>query len=416
MVLDAESGYYGDLGKVSRTNGSTLFCDGTNDLGRPTIDPANGQIYAITNAGGYNTLYSATAAGSLTSAGSCEGYTDLNPADGMLYRGGGGCGLTLYQMNKSSLGATNWSLDLSSYITSFDALAVQPWSGGYIYVASVSSSKIVVVDPITRTVVRTFPTAVTPNNIAVNPSGGNLYLTNGAGNFVYAYSSIGTLVWTSPNLGGTAYGVAAPRGIVGTPPVCTTPPSGMVSWWPGDGNAHDIKGGNDGTLQNFATFATAVVDRGFSLNGSTQYVSIGNPATLKLNSLTIDAWVKPTSNSGGLEAILTKWNQNVGTSSAGDSYGLFLINNGGTLQLFGIVHQTSGLERQLQAGTVPLNVFSHVAMTYNAGTGAQVIYVNGVSVASQTVPALGSRAIRRRCPYRARKRQYRSAIFPRPDR
>jgi YVTN family beta-propeller protein len=227
-VVLAKSGYYGDLGKVSRTNGSTLFCDPTNDLGRPTIDPVNGQIYAITNAGPglhYNTLYSAAAAGSLTSTGSCEGYTDLNPADGMLYRGGGGCGLTLYQMNKTSLGGTNWSMSLSGSIASFEALAVQPWSGGYVYVASVSSSKIVVVDPATQSVVRTFTTAITPNNIAVNPSGGNLYITNGASNFVYGYSPTGSLVWISPDLGGPAFSIAAPKEIVGTP----TAANGVIS-------------------------------------------------------------------------------------------------------------------------------------------------------------------------------------------
>ena len=48
----------------------------------------------------------------------------------------------LYQMNKSSLSATNWSLDLSGYITNFDARAFQPWSGGYIYVASVSYGSV----------------------------------------------------------------------------------------------------------------------------------------------------------------------------------------------------------------------------------------------------------------------------------
>src|SRR5262249_36974468 len=37
-------------------------------------------------------------------------------------------------------------------------------------------------------------------------------------------------------------------------PACVTPPSGMVAWWPGDGNANDIQGSNNGTLQNGATF------------------------------------------------------------------------------------------------------------------------------------------------------------------
>src|SRR4029077_3853702 len=34
---------------------------------------------------------------------------------------------------------------------------------------------------------------------------------------------------------------------------CVTPPSNMVAWWPGDDNAKDIQGGNDGTV-NGATF------------------------------------------------------------------------------------------------------------------------------------------------------------------
>jgi hypothetical protein len=40
---------------------------------------------------------------------------------------------------------------------------------------------------------------------------------------------------------------------------CVQPPSGLVSWWPGDGNAEDIVDGNDGVLQNGATFADGKV-------------------------------------------------------------------------------------------------------------------------------------------------------------
>ena len=215
-VVLAKTGFYGDIGKVSRVKGSTIFCNGTNDLGRPTIDPANGQIYAITRVGtSYNTIYSATATGTLTSAASCQGPTDLNPADGNLYRG---CGTTLYQINKSSLGSTVWSLNLSALITAIDSVAVQPWSGGYIYVGGVGSAKIVVVNPATQSVVTSFTPAVGPASMAVNPNGGNVYVAN-ATNFVYAYGPTGTLVWTSPDLGGPVYNLAAAQGIVGTAPV-----------------------------------------------------------------------------------------------------------------------------------------------------------------------------------------------------
>jgi hypothetical protein len=36
---------------------------------------------------------------------------------------------------------------------------------------------------------------------------------------------------------------------------CGPPPTGLLSWWPGDGNANDIAGPNDGTPLNGATFA-----------------------------------------------------------------------------------------------------------------------------------------------------------------
>ena len=31
-------------------------------------------------------------------------------------------------------------------------------------------------------------------------------------------------------------------------PPCTPAPSGLVGWWPGEGNANDIVGTNNGTL------------------------------------------------------------------------------------------------------------------------------------------------------------------------
>jgi DNA-binding beta-propeller fold protein YncE len=76
---------------------------------------------------------------------------------------------------------------------------------------------MVVIDPATRTVVRTFTTAIPPRFIAVNPSGGNVYVANSSSNVVYAYSPTGLLVWTSPDLGAPVTQIAAPRNVVGTP-------------------------------------------------------------------------------------------------------------------------------------------------------------------------------------------------------
>ncbi len=54
--------------------------------------------------------------------------------------------------------------------------------------------------------------------------------------------------------------------------VCLDPPSGMVSWWPGDKNASDIIGPNDGRLKNGTKFAPGMVNEAFSFDGVDDYV------------------------------------------------------------------------------------------------------------------------------------------------
>src|SRR5260370_18137079 len=49
---------------------------------------------------------------------------------------------------------------------------------------------------------------------------------------------------------------------------CVPAPPNMVSWWPGDGNANDIQGTNNGVVEGGATFAPAEVLQGFSMNGT----------------------------------------------------------------------------------------------------------------------------------------------------
>jgi hypothetical protein len=84
-----------------------------------------------------------------------------------------------------------------------------------------------------------------------------------------------------------------------TAQTCVTPPDGLVAWWPGNGDAKDVAGGQDGTLQNGATFATGMVGQAFSLAGNQQAVLIGNPTNLQLQSFTIDAWIKRSAASVG---------------------------------------------------------------------------------------------------------------------
>jgi hypothetical protein len=72
--------------------------------------------------------------------------------------------------------------------------------------------------------------------------------------------------------------------------------NGLVSSWPADGNANDVVGANNGTLQGGAGYLPSITGQAFSLNGSTGYVSVGNPPSLRLSGMdfTVAAWVNFT--------------------------------------------------------------------------------------------------------------------------
>ena len=69
-------------------------------------------------------------------------------------------------------------------------------------------------------------------------------------------------------------------------PAPIQPLSGLVSWWPGDGTAEDIVGGNHGTLLNGATFAPGVVGQAISFDGLDDYVEIGDISDFEITSAT----------------------------------------------------------------------------------------------------------------------------------
>jgi len=87
--------------------------------------------------------------------------------------------------------------------------------------------------------------------------------------------------------------------LAGVPPVCVPPPSGLVSWWPGDGNANDIANGRNGTVVGGAGFVPGQVAQAFSFTGSGWVDVADNPVwTLGTNDFAIDLWVKFNGLSG----------------------------------------------------------------------------------------------------------------------
>jgi autotransporter-associated beta strand protein/YVTN family beta-propeller protein len=395
-VVFTEGSCGGAMAKANRTTGAQIWSFNTNDIGRPSIDPANGQIYASTYLGPFNTLYSVTTGGSASSASLCQGVTDLNPADGMLYLGGnmgtGGCGLQLKQLNKSALGTPNWTMSLAGVVTSFDTMAVQPWSGGYIYVGSVSSSKIVVIDPATQSVVRTFTPLVAPVYLAANPNG-TLYIANGANNFTYAYSPTGTLLWTSSNLGGVVNGLATPRNLVGTAPAVVRYRSVTSGNW---NAASTWESSTDGGSSWFAAADVPAAD------SDPIEIQTGHTVTVTADTyadqLTVDLGATLIINSGVTLTINngpgTDFN-NIGTttvngtlinnglitnSSPFNANGTFQINNGGS---FGgntpVYGGSSTLVYNTPSGHTVGNEWTGNASTAGAGTPQNVTVQAGPS-------------------------------------
>src|SRR5205814_6680636 len=89
-------------------------------------------------------------------------------------------------------------------------------------------------------------------------------------------------------------------------PQCFRPPSGLIGWWPGEGNAADAVDGNHGSLQNGATFATGKVGQAFTFDGANEYVSFGNTAgNFVTNDFSIEFGLNTTSTR--LYSVLAKW-------------------------------------------------------------------------------------------------------------
>ena len=93
---------------------------------------------------------------------------------------------------------------------------------------------------------------------------------------------------------------------------CEPAPPDLAGWWPGGGNAHDIIGTNNGTLQGGASYTSGKVGQAFTFDGSGSYVNIPDSPLLDSfsNSITVELWLKAndTSANSDWQGIATKGN------------------------------------------------------------------------------------------------------------
>jgi len=85
-------------------------------------------------------------------------------------------------------------------------------------------------------------------------------------------------------------------------PSCLPAPSGLVGWWPGDGNADDIADGNPGELIGDTAFAAGKVGQAFSLDGINDSISV--PGISAPTDKTYSLWVKVDATPGRFNTLI----------------------------------------------------------------------------------------------------------------
>ena len=150
---------------------------------------------------------------------------------------------------------------------------------------------------------------------------------------------------------------------------CSPVPAGLVSWWPGDGNANDIVDDNDGALENGAAFDVGFVGQAFLFDGNDDFVEIDGNTSLRLTqSLTIEAWTfKESSNAAD---IVSKY---FSIGSADNSYRIGVSGGKYYLQLgHGGTPNTSFV---LSNTPVVVGEWTHLAGVYDGAS--MKLYING---------------------------------------
>ena len=163
-----------------------------------------------------------------------------------------------------------------------------------------------------------------------------------------------------------------------SPGSCLQPPSGIISWWAGEGTVNDSVGTNVGMLENGAGYAPGEDGLAFAFTnlGGTGYVSVPDSPSLDLstNDFSIELWVEFASVGGSRTfiakdeggGVLNKW--------------IFWLNSG-QLQLQLV---NGSMVQLLGSGAFNPNPnqWYHVALTRQGSLFS--FYLNGSLISSAT--------------------------------
>lgn len=164
---------------------------------------------------------------------------------------------------------------------------------------------------------------------------------------------------------------------------------GIAGWWRAENNTVDSINGNNGILFNGAGYAAGEVGSAFNFNGVNQFMLV-QPSNSSLDvgqgsGLTMEGWIYPKASSPDM--VIAEYERTLGSGSGSDVGVQFLLNVNpqtgvvpGALA-FNIVDTSGNYHPAATApNTVPINVWQHVAMTYNRASGIARMFLNGSEI------------------------------------
>jgi len=170
---------------------------------------------------------------------------------------------------------------------------------------------------------------------------------------------------------------------------CVVPPSGLVSWWPGNTNANDIIDGNNGLLvgATIDIINKKVGNGSFSFDGVDDHIRIPNNTNLNPRdyNFTIDFWMK-TNSSGVKRAIINKRLVCTANSGHGSYWDIRLLGDG---KLSAELDQDSfGTNYHNITSNISVNdgIWHHVTLVREANTST--LYIDGNLAGFNETPSI----------------------------
>jgi uncharacterized repeat protein (TIGR01451 family) len=164
-------------------------------------------------------------------------------------------------------------------------------------------------------------------------------------------------------------------------PVCTPPPSGMLSWWSGDGHPFDPIGHHDGTLTSGATYASGLVAQAFSFDGLGARVDAsGTVGDFGSGAFTVDFWMRSDNAGGGTGGTYV-----VGKSHADGGQGWDIRLDASRIRVVGVNGWGFNIASD---ASITIGDWHHVALSSTVTDVA--LYVDGVLKGSSPRSAIST--------------------------